>query len=286
VNSSIRAAIAAIPGAAWKGIRYPRAIFDDQLDCWVSDAEVAETGYTAFTSKKNQQVTARLIVRRVRDLNKKAAQGQDELFPVWRYHAVFTDSPFELAQAKGQHRGHAVVEQVFADWYDGPLAHLPSGHFNANAAWLVIAAMAQNLLRTAGVLAGLPTRRPAPRPSAVTSSLLPPAPPATAEIHPAELGVGEIASWHRMRRATPSLAHRFLSPEFAMAVGRFRPSSRAAILMDGQHTIGFFPFERRRFGLGVPISGWLSACQGVIHEPGAQWEAGELLSGAGCRLGG
>jgi len=156
MNSSIRAAIAAIPEDAWTPIRYPRAIWDDQLDCWVSDAEVAEIEYTAFTSKKNQQVTARLIVRRVRDQNKKAAQGQDELFPVWRHHAVFTDSPFETIQAEGQHRDHAVVEQVFADWYDGPLAHLPSGRFNANAAWLVIAAMAQNLVRAAGTLASLP----------------------------------------------------------------------------------------------------------------------------------
>ena len=154
MNSSIRAAIAAVPEGAWKGIRYPRAIRDDQLDCRVSDAEVAETGCTAFTSKKNQQVTARLIVRRVRDLNKKAAQGQDELFPVWRYHAVFTDSPCETTQAEGQHRDHAIAEQVFADFYDGPLAHLPSGSFNANAAWLVIAAMAQNLVRAAGTLAG------------------------------------------------------------------------------------------------------------------------------------
>jgi len=52
--------------------------------------------YTAFASKKGQAVTARLIIRRVRDLNKKAETGRDELFPVWRYHAVFTDSPFEL----------------------------------------------------------------------------------------------------------------------------------------------------------------------------------------------
>ena len=94
-------------------------------DCWVSDAEVAETEYTAFTSKKGQAITARLIVRRVRDLNKQAAAGQGELFPVWRYHAVFTDSPFELIQAEGQHRDHAIVEQVFADVTDGPLAHLP-----------------------------------------------------------------------------------------------------------------------------------------------------------------
>jgi hypothetical protein len=155
MNSSIRAAIAAIGEDAWTPVRYPRAIWDDQLGCWVSDAEVAETGYTAFTSgKKDRQVTARLIVRRVRDQNKKAAQGQGELFPAWRYHAVFTDSPFETVQAEAQHRDHAVVEQVFADWYDGPLAHLPSGSFNANAAWLVIAAMAQNLLRAAGTLAG------------------------------------------------------------------------------------------------------------------------------------
>ena len=79
----------------WTPIRYPRAIWDDQLDAWISDAEIAEAQYTAFASKKGQAVTARLIVRRVRDQNKQAPAGQDELFPVWRYHAVFTDSPFE-----------------------------------------------------------------------------------------------------------------------------------------------------------------------------------------------
>ena len=155
MNSSVRAAIAAIPEGAWTAIKYPQAIFDDQLGCWISDAEVAETGYTAFTSRKGQAVAARLIVRRVRDQNKKAAQGQGELFPAWRHHAVFTDSPVELIQAETQHRGHAVVEQVFADVTSGPLAHLPSGHFAANAAWLTIAAMAHNLVRAAGALASL-----------------------------------------------------------------------------------------------------------------------------------
>jgi hypothetical protein len=155
-NSAIRAAIAAIGEDAWTPIRYPRAIWDDQLDCWISGAEVAETQYTAFTSKKGQAVTARLIVRRVRDLNKQAAAGQDELFPVWRHHAVFTDSPFQTVQAEKDHRGHAIIEQAFADWNDGPLAHLPSGKFAANAAWLAIAAMAHNLLRAAGALASLP----------------------------------------------------------------------------------------------------------------------------------
>jgi hypothetical protein len=51
------------------------------------------------------------------------------------------------------------VEQVFADVTSGPLAHMPSGMFAANAAWLSIAAMAHNLLRllrAAGTLASLP----------------------------------------------------------------------------------------------------------------------------------
>jgi hypothetical protein len=155
MNPHVRAAIAAIPEAAWTPIQYPRALWDDQLRAWVSDAEVAETTYTAFTSKKGKAITARLIVRRVKDLNRQAAAGQDELFDVWRYHAVFTDSPFVMLQAEAQHRDHALVEQVFADWTSGPLAHLPSGSFPANAAWLACAAIACNLLRAAGALASL-----------------------------------------------------------------------------------------------------------------------------------
>ena len=65
-DPKVRAAIAAIAEDAWTPIRYPRAIWDDQLRCWVSDAQVAEVAYTAFTSAKGQAITARLIVRRVK----------------------------------------------------------------------------------------------------------------------------------------------------------------------------------------------------------------------------
>jgi DDE family transposase len=155
MDPKVRAAIAAIGEQAWTPIRYPRAIWDDQLGRWISDAQVAEVTYTAFTSKKGQAMTARLIVRRVKDLSKKTATGQGELFTAWRYHAVFTDSPFTMLQAEEHHRGHAQAEQVFADWTGGPLAHLPSGSFPANAAWLALAAISCNLLRAAGCLASL-----------------------------------------------------------------------------------------------------------------------------------
>ncbi|PYC64279.1 IS1380 family transposase [Streptomyces tateyamensis] len=155
MNPHVAAAISAIDEDAWTAIRYPEAFVDPDTGELVSDAEVAETTYTAFTGrKKAEHVTARLIVRRVRRLNAEVAAGQGELFTAWRYHPVFTDSPFEMLQAELQHRQHATIEQVIADGKSSALAHLPSGDFQANAAWLTLWATAHNLLRAAGALAG------------------------------------------------------------------------------------------------------------------------------------
>ncbi len=155
-DTAVKRAIAAISEDAWTTIRYPHAVFDEQLQQWVSDAQVAEVEFTAFASRgKKRSVTARLIVRRVRDRNPDhvVPDAQGELFPAWRHHAVFTDSPLVMLQAEADHRRHAIIEQVIADLKSGPLAHLPSGRFNANGAWLVLAAMAFNLTRAAGALA-------------------------------------------------------------------------------------------------------------------------------------
>src|SRR6478609_2756579 len=156
-DRAVTAAISAIPADAWIKIRYPKAVFDEELGRWVSDAEVAETAFTAFASRgKAGQVAARLIVRRVRDANPAhvTRNEQGELFPVWRHHAVFTDSPLPMLAAEADHRRHAIIEQVIADLKSGPLAHLPSGKFMANSGWLVLAAMAFNLTRAVGVAAG------------------------------------------------------------------------------------------------------------------------------------
>jgi hypothetical protein len=151
-NPKLQATIDAIDEHAWTPVRYPGAVFDEQTGQWISHAEVAETTYTAFESTSHK-VTARLVVRRVRELN-PAPEGQEELFPLWRHHAFLTDTDLPTVQADLTHRGHAIVEQLFADLIDGPLAHLPSGRFAANAAWLTLAAMTHNLTRAAGCLTG------------------------------------------------------------------------------------------------------------------------------------
>ena len=153
-------------------MRYPGAVRDPDTGAWISDAEVAEIAYTAFASTTDA-VTARLIVRRVKD-----ARYPDALFPVWRHHPFFTNSAEPAADADITHRRHAIIETVFADLIDGPLAHMPSGRFGANSAWVLCAAIAHNLLRAAGMLAGGSTPSRAGPPCAASSSTSPPGWPA------------------------------------------------------------------------------------------------------------
>jgi hypothetical protein len=146
-NLAVDRAISSIPADAWTPVRYPGAVVDPDTGKLISDAEVAEVPYTAFATSKNP-ITARLIVRRVRD----RVHLDDELFPVWRHHPFLTNSTAPAPQADITHRQHAIIETVFADLIDGPLAHQPSGRFSANSAWAILAAITHNLLRAAGTL--------------------------------------------------------------------------------------------------------------------------------------
>jgi Transposase DDE domain len=155
---SIRSAISAIDEDAWQPIEYTDAVFDQETGRWVSRAEVAEIPLTAFATQKHSlRVPGRLVVRRIPDLNPHARDGQATLFDTWRFHAFFTTTDPEVMDtvtADKTHRGHAIIEQVHADPKSSALAHLPSGRFNANAAWLVLAVIAFHLTRAPATLTG------------------------------------------------------------------------------------------------------------------------------------
>ncbi len=128
---TVRAAVEAIPERAWKQVEdYP-----DE-----GEAQIAETVHGG----------RRLIIRRTRLVGPQA-----ELWPDWRHFAFITNRDEDIALVEAEHREHAVVEQVIADLKDQALAHFPSGQFNANAAWTVLAVLAHNLLRWTQLL-GLP----------------------------------------------------------------------------------------------------------------------------------
>ena len=101
-------------------------------------------------------------------------------------------------------------------------------------------------------------------------------------VRPSELGPDEVALWHSMQRQTRSLANPFLCPEFSVAVDKFRSGARVAVLSDGPAVVGFFPFEHRKFGVGVPIGAGLNDCEGLIHTPALEWDPRELLRA--CKL--
>jgi hypothetical protein len=159
MDQAVKKTIATIPPDAWTTIEYTDAVFDETTGRWISRAEVAEIRFTAFSAqKKADHVPGRLVVRRIPDFNaeKNRTAGQDTLFDVWRFHAFFTTADpaiLDTVAADQTHRGHAVIEQVHADLKNSALAHLPSGVFTANAAWLVLAVIAFNLTRAAGTLA-------------------------------------------------------------------------------------------------------------------------------------
>lgn len=155
MDPAVRKAIAGIAKDAWTPIKYTDAVYDETSEQWISSAEVAETAFTAFSSRKqSERITGRLIVRRIPELNPHAGAGQETLFDSHRHHAFFTTGTMDTVAADKTHRGHAVIEQVNADLKDSALAHLPSGVFTANAAWLVLAVMAFNLTRAAAAAAG------------------------------------------------------------------------------------------------------------------------------------
>ncbi len=143
-DKRIRAAIDAIEEAAWQPIPYWLSTPQ------VSGADIAQTPFTVFSGDKRNARQVRLVVRRVRP----TPGSQLALFTAWDYHAFVTDRDLPLAEAEADHRRHAVVEQSIAELKSAGLAHLPSGNFMANAAWLALTVMAHNLGRAVAILAG------------------------------------------------------------------------------------------------------------------------------------
>lgn len=150
MNPQVKTAIGSIDDSAWEPIEYPHAMWEEAEQRWVSDAEVAEVPITVFIRRRKQeQVACRLVVRRVKRLQPLASDGtaQGELFAAYRHHAFITNSTLPAVEADARHRDHAIVEQVIAELKDGPLAHLPSGRYAANAAWVAHAVIAFNIAR-------------------------------------------------------------------------------------------------------------------------------------------
>jgi DDE family transposase len=135
VQKGVSDAIAQIPEADWITLEdYPEG----------GEAQIAETTYGG----------RRMIVRRTRLVGPQA-----ELWPDWRHFPFLTNRSEVITTVEAEHRQHAVIELTIRDLKDQALQHFPSGQFNANGAWTVIAAIAHNLARWTSLI-GLPDQTP------------------------------------------------------------------------------------------------------------------------------
>jgi hypothetical protein len=125
----LRKAIEAVPEDDWVPVPY-----------WSEGgADVSELAYKPFGGTEQ----LRLIVRRV----KPTPGSQLALFATFEHHPFITDQEGPMLELEADHRRHAQVELVIRDLKEGPWAHMPSGRFGANAAWLALGAIAHNLAR-------------------------------------------------------------------------------------------------------------------------------------------
>jgi len=125
---SVKKAVASIPESAWLPIEYTPD----------GEAQVAECDYRG----------RRLIVRRTRLVGRQA-----QLWPDWRHFGFVTDLGADAIDLDAFHRNHATVELAIRDLKEGSgLSHVPSGQFSANAAWLLCAVLAHDLIRWTAML--------------------------------------------------------------------------------------------------------------------------------------
>jgi len=123
MTKSVAAAVDAIDDHAWKTLKNS------------PEPGVAQVAKTTCDGQ-------RLIVQWVR------AEGhQQQLIATWRHHGSLTDLAGDIEALDAFHPNHATVKLAIKDLNDHALAHVPSGHFAANSAWLVCAATAHNLMR-------------------------------------------------------------------------------------------------------------------------------------------
>ncbi|MFF8790242.1 GNAT family N-acetyltransferase [Streptomyces sp. NPDC015125] len=106
---------------------------------------------------------------------------------------------------------------------------------------------------------------------------------------PGELTGADRSAWTALQSqarslAAPQLANPFLSPEFALAVGRCRSGVRIAVLHQHGGPAAFLPFQRSALGIGRAVGLGVSDAQGLVHRPGFRWDAQELLRACGLSV--
>ncbi|MBK3632835.1 GNAT family N-acetyltransferase [Streptomyces sp. MBT97] len=96
-------------------------------------------------------------------------------------------------------------------------------------------------------------------------------------VHAGDLTPKDLGLWNDLRRATAT-ANPFMSAEFTQAIGRVRRDARVAVLRRNRQPVGYFPYQRGRWGHGRALGLGVSDCQGAVLPPdGVHLDAHHLM---------
>lgn len=103
-------------------------------------------------------------------------------------------------------------------------------------------------------------------------------------VSPTDLSRDEVAAWRAIQADHPEYANPFLGPDFAQALGTFRPKTRVAVAREAGEPVAFLPFEHGSLGIGRALGMGISDCQALVQRPGAVTDAEPLLRACGLTV--
>lgn len=99
-------------------------------------------------------------------------------------------------------------------------------------------------------------------------------------VDPAGLTPADRDSWERQRSRAVGLDDPFFSPEYVRLVSEIRGDVEVAVLLEGDRSVGFLPFERRG-DRGLPVGSAIAEIAGPVAKDDLEWAPASTLRSIG-----
>lgn len=95
-----------------------------------------------------------------------------------------------------------------------------------------------------------------------------------------------LARWEEIHHTNAALSSAYFHPAFTQGVAAIRGDVEVCVIERDGTAVGFFPFQRGRWGTGSPVGGIMSDYHGPITAPDVEVNPRDLLRGCGLSVWG
>jgi CelD/BcsL family acetyltransferase involved in cellulose biosynthesis len=91
----------------------------------------------------------------------------------------------------------------------------------------------------------------------------------------------QIDAWSTLQSTETIFDSPYFRPEFTQAVASVRRDVEVAVFEESGEPVGFFPFQRARNNVALPVGGMMSDFHGVVIRPDTMFDPRQLLRDCG-----